>query len=158
MFEITPACKRKFQSVNLKGDFCDLSFRSITLRPSVYLLCLLWLVHGAALLSFFCLYYVLDFSIVLLSVLQFLCLGSFFYYAFGYKRALGGRLCYENMQWFWFDRMGRRTTLKFNGALLWPNLVVLYLCTATGAGRTVVIFSDGVDADELRRLRVFLRL
>ena len=76
----------------------------------------------------------------------------------GYRRAIGGRLNFEEGKWYWIDRFGCRSALEFNGALLWPSLVVLHLRAAGDAARIIVIFSDAVDADELRRLRVLLRI
>ena len=119
---------------------------------------LLWLVHGTVCFSFFYLYYLLDISIALLLVLQSFAIGSFCYGVFDYRRAVGAVLCCDDTRWFWVDRFGLRSTLEFSGALLWPNLVVLYFQSVSGAARTVVIFSDSVDVNEMRRLRVLLRL
>ena len=158
MSEKIQVCKQKFDGATLNESCCGMSFRSITLGPSGCLLSLLWLVHGAVLLSFFYLYYIVDLSIALLLVLQSLSIASFYCGICGYRRSIGGRLYFEDARWIWADRLGQCSTLEFNSALLWPNLVILYFRTLNGAGCTVVIFSDAVDTDELRRLRVRLRL
>ncbi len=158
MSEKTLVCKQKFDSDGLEGPPWGVSFRSITLGPSGYLLSVLWMVHGAVLLCFFYLYYIVEFSIALLLVLQSLSVVSFCCGFCRYRHSMGGQLYCEDARWLWVDRLGGRSTLVFNSALLWPSLVVLYFRTISGTAHTVVIFSDAVDADELRRLRVLLRL
>ena len=158
MFEITQVCRLGSDGVELEDLPKGGAFRSIALGSSRCLLFLLWLVHGAACLSFFYLYYILDFSGVLLLVLQLFCIVSIYCGSSGYRRAIGGWLNFEEGKWYWIDRFGCRSALEFNGALLWPNLVVLHLRVVGDAARIIVIFSDAVDADELRRLRVLLRM
>jgi hypothetical protein len=75
-----------------------------------------------------------------------------------YKRSCGCSLAFGAQGWFFYDVLGRRSHAELDCALIWPGLVVLYLYGPSRQSRTVIITSDRASADEVRRLRVFLRM
>jgi hypothetical protein len=73
----------------------------------------------------------------------------------------GGARCdglrWDGGGWWWRDRSGGENQARLRHATLWPGLLVLNFLDNAGRRRALVLLPDSAAADELRRLRVYLR-
>ncbi len=104
------------------------------------------------------LFFVLDIPILVLLLLLVFLLCVFAANYGRYRRSCGCRLAFGAQGWFFYDVLGRRSRIELDCALIWPGVVVLYLCGPARQAHTVIITPDRTSVDEVRRLRVFLRM
>lgn len=158
MLGIIPGYKQKFSAAKFVEGAAQAPQYLIHLGASPALLFWIFLVHAAMAVIFVYFFFVLNLPllILLLFLLFLLCVFAANYGC--YKRSCGCSLAFGAQGWFFYDVLGRRSHAELDCALIWPGLVVLYLYGPSRQSRTVIITSDRASADEVRRLRVFLRM
>lgn len=128
------------------------------LGESPVLLFWVFSVHAATALIFVYFFFVLNLPLLIFLLLLVFLLCVFAANYARYRRSCGCRLAFGDQGWFFYDVLGRRSRIELDYALIWPGLVVLYLYGPSRQARTVIITPDRASADEVRRLRVFLRM
>lgn len=157
MLGIIPECRRKLSEDKVVWAAELAPERSVHLGKSLILLSWIFLIHAAMLVIFFYFFLVLK-----LPLLVFVALLVFLLFVFAasygrYSRSCGCRLAFGRRGWFFFDVLARRSRLNLSSAVIWPSLIMLYFNGPQSQARIVIITSDMVSAEEVRRLRVFLR-
>lgn len=157
MLGIIPECKRKLDVADVVGAA---SAPQQVIHLGVSQTQRLWIlfIHAAMLLIFLYFFLVLKLPLLIFLLLLGFSVCVLLAELRRYRRSCGCRLSFGAQGWFFFDVLGRRSRMQFDRALIWPGLVVLYFCGTTCPARTVVITPDRVGAQELRRLRVYLRM
>lgn len=120
---------------------------------------LLWIVfvHAAMAMIFTYFFVVLNLPLWIFLLLLVSCACVFAVNCGRYRRSCGCRLSFGGQGWFFYDLLGRRSRIDLDSALIWPGLVVLYFYGPQCQAHSVIITPDRSSADEVRRLRVFLR-
>lgn len=143
--------------MSLAGSATQLSLEP---RPSRVLIGALVMLH---LLAAVVLLFPLNVPLVLRLGLLILVAWSLWHGVYALRLRAGSAIVRMNWsstgQWRLFTREGRRLEAHLlTDTLVLPALLILRFACQTGRGRTVVLSTDSLPADALRRLRVRLRL
>jgi hypothetical protein len=97
-------------------------------------------------------------QMILMWITLCLLLAFHFYYLWHLHRQETGFLWVSDSDWHWQDKNGHCDLVLAGSITIWPSLIILPFRECThGRRKTLILLSDSATAEDLRRLRTWLR-